>query len=410
MVQHWPQAILHVDCDAFFASVIQAMYPQLKGKPIATGAERGVAIAVSYEAKRLGVKRCMPSWEIKKICPECVIVSSDYKLYHIFSKRMFDILRTFTPVVEEYSIDEGFVDITHLPRFYKTDYYGIGKIIKEKIEAALGITVSVGISTSKSLAKIASNYDKPSGLIVIGPNDIYSYLRKLPVQDVWGIGHRIAARLQVLGIATAYEYVTRTEAFIKKHLSKPYIEIWRELHGQMIYKIDPEPHTDYKSMSKIQTFSPPTNDYNLLWARLIDRVEEAFEKARKYNYNVGTVVLFLKTQQFTYQATELKFSEKAHYPFLIRRQLKEGFEKIYKPGIVYRATGCVLNNFEEADTHQASLFDTTAALEKKMQKIYPLYESGQVHFGTSLFQKVDFERAHARKLERKLRIPLLSLS
>src|SRR5689334_17303309 len=115
-MDNWPRAILHVDGDAFFASVIQAMNPQLKGKPVATGKERGVVIAVSYEAQKYGVKRCMTTAEVRRLCPKCIIVHSEFALYYIFSKRIFQILRSFTPVVEEYSIDEGFADITDLAR------------------------------------------------------------------------------------------------------------------------------------------------------------------------------------------------------------------------------------------------------------------------------------------------------
>src|SRR5689334_2094167 len=136
-MNNWPQAILHIDGDAFFASVIQAVYPHLKGKPIVTGGERGVAIAVSYEAKRLGVKRTMPGWEIKRLFPDVIMVHSEFKYYHLFSKRMFEIIRTFTPIIEEYSIDEAFADITDLPRLYKMNYEQVGRMIKNKIEEAL---------------------------------------------------------------------------------------------------------------------------------------------------------------------------------------------------------------------------------------------------------------------------------
>ncbi len=398
----WPKAVLHVDGDAFFASVIQAVYPHLKGKPIATGSERGVAIAVSYEAKRLGVKRCMPAWEIKKICPDCIMVKSDFKLYHIFSKRMYDIVREFSPIVEEYSIDEAFADITDLPRIYKLGYQKIGEIIKIKIEESLGITVSIGISTTKSLAKIGSNYKKPSGLVVIEPNDT-SILKKLPAQNIWGIGHQINNRLQELNIRTAFDYISHSEAFIKKYLSKPYLEIWRELQGVMVYKIDPEIKSEYKSISKVTTFKP-TRDKDTLWAKLTDRVEEAFQKARKYDYDVGKLGIFLKTQRFTFHAIELKIAEKTAYPYLIKEKLKEGFLKIYKSDTLYRATGCNLYDFEETTCHQSSLFGEKDALAEKMKKIYPLYEKGLVSFGTSLFEKNRYVKKD------RFRIPMVELS
>lgn len=158
-----PKAIIHVDCDAFFASVEQAMNPELRGKPVITGKERGIASAMSYEAKRLGVTRGMRLFEIKKICPDAIILPSDYETYSLFSKRFYGILRRFTPDVEEYSIDEAFAELSGLRRVYRTSYEEIAIKIKKTVESELGITVSVGLSLTKSLAKICSKENKPSG-------------------------------------------------------------------------------------------------------------------------------------------------------------------------------------------------------------------------------------------------------
>ncbi|MEO6508351.1 MAG: DNA polymerase IV [Patescibacteria group bacterium] len=402
-MQQFAQAVLHIDGDAFFASVVQAVHPELRGKPIATGGERGMALAVSYEAKRMGVKRCMPAWEIRKICPECIIVSSEFKLYHLFSKRMFEIIRTFSPIVEEYSIDEAFVDISDLPRYYKMDYQQIGTMIMKKIEDSLGITASIGISSTKSLAKIGSNYNKPNGLLVIDKENSAAILKSLPVQEVWGIGNRSTSKLKELNIHTAFDYISHSEAFIKKHLSKPYLEIWRELQGKMMYKIDPEAKTEYKSMSKIITFQP-TRDREIIWARLITRVEEAFEKARRYNYTVGRVGLVLKTQEFAYEGIEVRLSEKAQYPYLIKDKLREAFLKIYKADTLYRATMCNLFDFEETSCHQSSLFRPQAVLEEKIKSIYPLYEQGKIAFGTSLLDQHEYDHKPD-----KFKIPMLKL-
>jgi DNA polymerase-4/DNA polymerase V len=148
----WHNAILHLDADAFFASVMQVVYPRLKGKPVVVGKERGIATACSYEAKKLGVKRGLRINEIKKIFPQVVIVDSDYEIYALFSQKIFSILRRFTPLVEEYSVDEGFADIKGLRRPLNMSYQEIGAAIKNEIETSLGLTVSVGISLTKFLA------------------------------------------------------------------------------------------------------------------------------------------------------------------------------------------------------------------------------------------------------------------
>src|SRR3990170_6086875 len=125
-ISSWPRAILHLDADAFFASCEQAMHPELKGKPVITGRERGIVAAASYEAKARGVKRGMRLSEVKKVCPDAVLLPSDYETYSLFSLRMFEILRRFSPMVEEYSIDEAFVDLTGLRRLYHAPYEEIG--------------------------------------------------------------------------------------------------------------------------------------------------------------------------------------------------------------------------------------------------------------------------------------------
>src|SRR3989344_5261232 len=150
-ISSWPRAILHIDGDAFFASCEQALHPEYRGLPVITGKERGIVAAASYEAKAKGVSRGVPLWQVKKICPEAIIVPSDYETYSLFSKRMFQIMRRFTSQVEEYSIDEGFADIPGLRRPMHASYEGIARQMQATIQNELGLTVSVGLSLSKVL-------------------------------------------------------------------------------------------------------------------------------------------------------------------------------------------------------------------------------------------------------------------
>ncbi|PIY69460.1 DNA polymerase IV [Candidatus Roizmanbacteria bacterium CG_4_10_14_0_8_um_filter_39_9] len=404
-IHSWPQVILHVDGDAFFASVMQAARPHLKGKPVITGHERGIATAISYEAKKYGVKRGMTLSEIKKLCPTCHFVESDYELFSLFSKRMFEIIKQFSPVIEEYSIDEGFVDLKGLQRPLHMNYEAIGKKMKETIESNLGITVSVGISLTKSLAKLASNFKKPSGLTVIQGPDIESFLVKIPIQKVWGIGPQTAAYLQKWGVKTAFDFVSQTQGFITKHLSKPFFEIWQELQGKQMYAINPEAKTTYSSISKTQTFYPPTSDKNILWSRLLIHIEDAFNKARRYHYAVGSLFIFLKTQEFRYHGREIKLASKTSYPALVRDEIKQAFEKIYQPQILYRTTGCTISDLVENKAVQETLFQNSSA-QNKMEKIYPLLDAKKISFGTCLYDKTTL--SHEKK-EIKPSIPYLSL-
>lgn len=314
-------------------------------------------------------------------------------------------MRKYSPSVEVYSVDEGFADLKGMRRPLHMSYEQIAAAIKREIENSLGITVSIGVSVTKSLAKLAVNKNKPSGLTIVGGKDIDSILKETPVEKIWGIGGASTALLNKLGIKTAYEFAKKPDTFIKRYFSKPYQEIWRELNGEMVYGVNPNAKREYKSMTRSSTVTPATNDKDILWARLLGHIEDVFLKARNYTYAVKRLTIFLKSQDFHHHAIEIKLAEPTSFPLTIRKELKEGFEKIYKKGVLYRASGATIYDFCENNQKQASLFFSNPELEKKAKKVYPVYEAKKVDFGTSLF---DSERLIRKKKEIKLALPLLS--
>ena len=174
-ISSFPSPIIHLDCDAFFTSVEQSLHPELKGKPVVTGKERGIVACASYEAKALGVKRPMRLWEAQKVCPSLICLPSDYETYSLISKRMFEIIRRFTPTIEEYSIDEAFAELSGLRRLHRAGYADIAWKIKQTVQQELGFTVSVGLSASKTLAKIASKEKKPDGFFVLRASELHLF-------------------------------------------------------------------------------------------------------------------------------------------------------------------------------------------------------------------------------------------
>ena len=248
-------AIVHVDGDAFFASCEQATHPEYKGKPVVTGKERGIASAASYEAKKAGVYRGMILSDVKKVCPEAIIVPSDYETYSLLSKRMFSIMRRFTNRVEEYGIDEGFADLTGLRRPMNMSYLKMARKMKEQIQQELGLTVSVGLASSKVLAKAASKWDKPDGFTYIPGRKIREYLRQLPVEKVWGIGPNTAGHLHNMGIYTADDFTQLEFEYVMKHFAKPHQELWQELKGEKVYSVANEEKTSYASTFSFGIFS-----------------------------------------------------------------------------------------------------------------------------------------------------------
>src|SRR5580698_137784 len=167
----YPRAILHVDGDSFFASSEIARDPTLKGKPVITGKERGIVSAMTYDVKRAGVTRGMILSEARRICPDAIILPSDYETYSIFSERMYAIVRRYSPTVEEYSIDECFADLTGLRQSLRMNYPQMAHAIKADLHRELGMTFSVGLSATKVLAKLGSKWKKPDGLTCIPLRD-----------------------------------------------------------------------------------------------------------------------------------------------------------------------------------------------------------------------------------------------
>jgi DNA polymerase-4/DNA polymerase V len=393
-ISSWPRAILHVDADAFFASCEQAIHPELRGKPVITGKERGIVAAASYEAKAKGIKRGMRLFEVRKICPDAVMLPSDYETYSLFSLRMFEILRRFSPVVEEYSIDEAFVDLTGLRRSFHGSYGLIAQKMRETIEKELGITASIGVSLSKVLAKIGSKHNKPNGLTLIPGREIHLYLDKLPVEKVWGIGPNTAAFLGKFGIATALQYARKDENFIHKHMTKPQKEIWHELNGRSVYPVTTESKDSYQSISKTKTFTPPSHDETFVFAQLSKNLENACIKARRYKLAATRLIVFLRKQDFTDSGVEIKLSSPTAYPVNLFSALREGFNCIYSPREDFRQTGVFLAGLVSEDNIQYTLFDDVTKIEK-LAKIYGSVDKLSEKFGKHMIQ-------HASSLPAKL--------
>lgn len=356
----WPRGIAHIDADAFFASVEQAIHPELRGRPVITGAERGIVAAASYEAKARGVKRGVPLWEVKKVCPDCVILPSDYETYSIFSKRMFSIMRRFTPTVEEYSIDEGFLDLTGLRRLHRTGYAGIAAKIQDAIHRELGITVSAGVSLSKSLCKLCSRLRKPAGLVECGGRRIHLLLARTGLAQVWGFGPSTVALLQKHGIKSALDFVQRPEAFASKLLGKVGRELWAELRGECVYEVSAEGPAPRASISKTKTFTPPSSDRAHVWARGLRNLESACIKARRHRLAARGLALFLRTQGYDGEGAEAKVERPTASTGELVPLLRGLFDGIYREGVLYRATGVVLMDLTADMPSQFVLFDEPA--------------------------------------------------
>ena len=387
--QSYPQAILHVDGDAFFASCEVAKNPRLRGKPVITGRERGIVSACTYEAKARGIKRGMILSEVRKICPDAVILPSDYETYSLFSERMYEIVRRYTPIVEEYSIDECFADLTGLRRVLRMDYLAMASAIKEDLQRELGMTFSLGLSATKVLAKLGSKWKKPDGLTAIPLRDAARYLRATPIESVWGIGANTAAYLRKFSVGTALDFAAKPEAWVRVSLSKPYIELWQELRGDAVYACTTERKERYQSIQKTRTFTPPSRERAFVYSQLSKNVENACIKARRWDLVSKEIFFFLKTQDFRYHGCEVKLSNATNVPQDIMRAVAQYFPRVFREKVSYRATGLTLMKLQNAGSTQLDLFGAAAKTEglqqvfKSVDELSARYGKHVVYVGSS---------------------------
>lgn len=384
----YPKAILHIDGDAFFASCEQARNPELRGKVVITGKERGIAASMSYEAKALGITRAMRLYDIKKICPDAVILPSDYETYSLLSKRFYDIVRRYTPDVEEYGIDECFADITGWQRPHHMSYEQIAEKIQNDLKMELGFTFSIGLASTKVLAKAGSKWKKPYGLTTIPNKHIEKYLEKLPVGNVWGIGSQTTALLQKFGIFTALDFIRKDEAWVEKYLSKPFQEIWCELSGKSVMSFQNEPRSTHYSIQKMKTFTPPSTDPVFVFSQLCKNIESACMRARQYKLDAKKVFILLRTQSFEHHYTEVLLSRPTNFAHELIDVLEPVFYEIFRPGTLYRATMITLLELQEPNP-QPDLFGTSVKVEgyrklyEKIDEVRAKYGKHTIHFGAS---------------------------
>ncbi len=383
------RTFLHIDGDAFFAACTAALHPELEGRPIVTGLERGIVTAASYEAKALGITRAMPLHQVRKQFPQVAVVESDYNTITIFSKRMINIVRRYTPIVEEYSVDECFADITDLYVSAKLSPIEIARKIQKEIADNLNISVSVGVGPTKVLAKIASNYKKPHGITVITQENIHEYLSKVAVGDVWGIGRRTAVFLEKVGVKTALQFAELSEKWIDVTLSKPFIELWHELRGNSLLCVHtPEEAKDQKSISKTATFTPPSRSAIYVFAELSKNIENACAKMRNEGLRGKRAVMFVKRQDFKYHSIECVVPHATNSPEAFLAIAKARFSEMFKKNEDYRATGITVYDLSPLPL-QKDLFGDTENTEKfemvhsAMDTIDQFFGKYTVHLGTT---------------------------
>ena len=282
--------IMHADMDAFYASVEQRDHPEFRGKPLAVGGSsaRGVVAAASYEARQFGVHSAMPSFEARRKCPDLVFVKGNMPLYNRESRRVFEIFKEFSPLVERLSLDEAFIDLTGTERLLG-DPATAGENLRRRIHSELGLPVSVGIGPIKMVAKIASQVAKPDGLKWVKGCDVRSFLDPLPVSRIWGVGPVSAERLEAAGFYTLGDLARTSDTVLRGQLGDWGVEVAQLARGEDIR--DVEPYRDAVSYGEEHTFAEDIADHTLLESMIRTHAESVARRLRRDGIRARTVVL-----------------------------------------------------------------------------------------------------------------------
>ena len=286
-----PITILHVDMDEFFAAVEVRDNPRLVGLPVCVGGgahQRGVIASASYAARKFGVRSAMPTAQALSLCPALVLVPPNFERYTRESRKVMEIFRSYTPLVEPLSLDEAFLDVAGCERLFG-DAVEIGQAIKREILRVTGLVASVGVAPTKFLAKLASDLDKPDGFRVIRPEDVRAVLDPLPVGAIFGVGPRTAKRLEALGVHTVGELAARPRDEVLARFGASGAWIHELAHG-----IDPRrvnPRREEKSYSVERTFENDLIDREALLQKLLEFCEELGERLRDRGLRGRTITL-----------------------------------------------------------------------------------------------------------------------
>jgi nucleotidyltransferase/DNA polymerase involved in DNA repair len=388
---------LHADGDSFFVSCEVAQRPELKGKPVVVGEDAGIAVAMSYEAKKLGVTRGMPTFQIKREFPSVILLPHHFDLYNKISNEVYNILISYLSTVEVYSIDECFAKVSNADIKHSGSAENLVKTIKDEIQNTLGVTYSFGLARTKALAKTASKLEKPNGaVLLLTKEDEIDALKKTPIDDVWGIGRQTIPRLKNMGMSMAYDFVYSREEDIKKYFSESLWDLKCELSGEIVNDVhmDTDPR-DQKSIQSTSTFRPASSDPSIIFAELSMNTERACEHARELELATNSVTFFVKNKEFVHRFGDGILPLYTNDPSIVLNIIEPVFKKVIKKGEDIRSTGITLKNLRKIENVPRDLFDQQKNADDK-NIINIVGDKIRQKFGNNILKRASSLRGHNR--------------
>ncbi|MEM7344817.1 MAG: DNA polymerase IV [Chloroflexota bacterium] len=366
-----PRKILHLDLDAFFCAVEEQRNPSLRGKAFAVGGQpdqRGVVASCSYPARQFGIRSAMPMSRAVRRCPHLIIVPSNHKAYQAVSKKVMQQLHTLTPLVEQLSIDEAFLDVSDLPDRAEQ----IAHDLQTTIRKELGLPCSLGVAGNKLVAKIANNIGKasaktkgtPNAIKVVPPGQEAVFLAPLPIRELWGVGPKTAEQMQQLGLQTIGDIARWPEADLTRRFGKLGQDLSQRARGEDHRPVETERET--KSISQETTFAKDVTDGIALQRTLRQLSERVGHRLRRSELSGTTVRLKIRWADFTTLSRQLTLDRPTNLDAEIYHAALTLFEATWPPGKRVRLLGVGVSGFEQS-AYQLSLWDQTTAPQERLQ-------------------------------------------
>ncbi len=384
--------IFHVDMDAFFASVEELEHPEYRGKPLIVGgvdSGRGVVSSASYAARVYGIHAAMPIREARVKCPHGIYVNGQHKLYSEYSRRLMNCLSEFSPMVEQISIDEAFLDMTGTETYFGSPRQAAEKM-KTYIRQQVGLTASVGIAANKFLAKLASDLEKPDGLTILEPDQVQSILDPLSVGKLWGVGKKTQAELHQMGFYFIKQLRITPPSGIKAHFGEAFAEHMLALcNGIDNREVDLD--RSEKSISHEMTFEKDIAEVEALRRYLLELCDRVSRRARKEGLAGKTLSFVWRDSNFSRHSRSKTLAEPTHNSQEIFRILAELFKEISEKksrnsAAKFRLIGVRLSQFQQEDTQLSLLAvpNTEAKLDKAMDAVRDKFGEAAISRGRVL--------------------------
>ncbi len=372
--------IIHLDMDAFFASVELRERPELAGLPVVVGGSasgRGVVAAASYEARRYGVVSAMPVASAIRLCPDLVCLPVNMTLYVSVSKQIHEIFYRYTPEIEPLSLDEAFLDVSASEKLFGPAAE-IAKQIKSDIKNECQLIVSAGVAPNKFVAKIASDIDKPDGFVVIEPGTVQDFLDPLPIKRIWGVGKKTEQLLQQAGMETIYDVRNKNPDWLIQRFGKLGDHIYRLANGQDKRAVISDAKA--KSISAETTFASDVQDKDILLAMLSQLSEQVAVRLRDKDVKGKTVSIKIRFHDFKTITRSKTLSEITFNTTFIWNTVKELFLQVLKTGVrPIRLVGVSVSGFSAKENVQGDLFEQ----DVKQDKLDVLSDEINQRFGKS---------------------------